>query len=87
VRAWVRTDRLRPEDLTAELVYGEARDEQIVIQHTLPMPYTKQELDGSYRYEIHLQPPESGSLAYGVRVLPTYEALSGKHDIELIRWG
>jgi starch phosphorylase len=87
VRAWVRTDRLRPEDLTAELVYGEARDEQIVIQHTLSMPYTKQELDGSYRYEIHLQPPESGSLAYGVRVLPTYEALSGKHDIELIRWG
>lgn len=87
VRAWVRTGKLRPEDLTVELVYGEARDEHIVIQQALPMKYTKQEFDSSYRYDIHLQPPESGSIAYGVRVLPGHPTLAGKHEMGLIRWG
>src|SRR5256885_3157326 len=43
VQAWVRGDGLRPQDLSVELVYGDAHEEQIVIQHTLPMKYTKQE--------------------------------------------
>jgi glycogen phosphorylase len=51
------------------------------------MAYTKRESDGSYLYEIHLQPPKSGSIAYGVRVLPNHPALAGKHDMGLIRWG
>jgi len=87
VRAWVHTDKLQPEDLIVELVYGEAINEHIVIQHTLLMEYVKQESDGSYAYRLHLQPPSSGSIAYGVRVLPTHPALVGKHDIGLIRWG
>jgi starch phosphorylase len=86
VRAWVRGDGLRPQDLSVELVYGDAHDEQVVIQHTLPMKYTKQELDGSYRFDLRLQPPGSGSIAYGVRVLPNHPALAGKHDMGLIRW-
>ena len=87
MRAWVRADNLRPEDLTVELVYGEAKEDQVVVQHALPMEYTKQELDGSYRYDAHLQPPESGSIAYGVRVLPNHPALANKHELGLIRWG
>jgi starch phosphorylase len=87
MRAWVRIDNLRPEDLTVELVYGEAKDEQIVVQHAIPMEYTKQELDGSYRYDIKLRPPESGSIAYGVRVLPNQPELLNKHEMGLIRWG
>ncbi len=86
VRAWVRGDGLRPQDLSVELVYGDAHDEQVVIQHTLPMKYTKQELDGSYRFDLRLQPPESGSIAYGVRVLPNHPALGGKHEMGLVRW-
>ncbi|MDQ6660012.1 MAG: alpha-glucan family phosphorylase [Chloroflexota bacterium] len=86
IRAWVRADDLLPEDLCVELVYGEAKDEQMVAQHTIPMPYSRQELDGSYRYDIHLKPAESGSIAYGVRVLPTHPALTGKHDMGLMRW-
>ena len=86
VRAWVRGDGLRPQDLSVELVYGDANDEQVVIQHTLPMKYTKQELDGSYRFDLRLQPPESGSIAYGVRVLPNHPALGGKHEMGLVRW-
>jgi starch phosphorylase len=86
VRAWVRGEGLRPQDLCVELVYGDANDEQVPIQHTLPMQYTKQELDGSYRFDLRLQPPESGSIAYGIRVLPNHPALSGKHEMGLVRW-
>ena len=87
VSAWVRTDKLSPEDLTVELVYGEVSNEHVAVQHALPMKYTKRESDGSYLYEIHLQPPKSGSIAYGVRVLPNHPALAGKHAMGLIRWG
>ena len=87
IRAWVRSDQLRPEDLTVELVYGEASNEHIAIQHAVPMEYLKQEPDGSYRYELHLQPLTSGSIAYGVRILPNRPELAGKHDLGLIRWG
>lgn len=87
VRAWVRSDQLRPDDLTVELVYGEASNEHIAIQHAVPMEYMKQESDGSFCYGLHLQPRASGSIAYGVRVLPNHPALAGKHDLGLIRWG
>ncbi len=86
MRAWARAGDLRPEDFTIEVVYGEARDDQATIQHTLPMEYIKRELDGSFRYELRLQPPESGSIAYGVRALPNHPALANKHEMGLIRW-
>ncbi len=87
VRAWVRSDKLQPEDLAVELVYGEAANEKIIIQHALPMEYVKKELDSSYSYQLHLTPPTSGSIAYGVRVLPNHPALAGKHEMGLICWG
>ena len=86
MRAWVRGDNLRPEDLIIEVVYGEAKDDQVAIQHTLPMEYIKRELDGSLRYELRLRPPESGSIAYGVRALPNHPALANKHEMGLVRW-
>jgi starch phosphorylase len=69
------------------MVYGEARDDQVVAQHALPMNYMRKELDGSLRYELKMQPPESGSIAYGVRVLPNHPALANKHEMGLVRWG
>ena len=70
VRAWVKSTQLTPEDLTVELVYGQTHEEQVVSQQILLMNYVRQEQDGSYRYELRLQPDDSGSFAYGVRVLP-----------------
>jgi glycogen phosphorylase len=87
VRAWVKVQKLTPEDFHVELIYGEEVEEQIAEPHKLSMQYTRQEQDGSYRYEIHLQPQDSGSIAYGVRVLPAHPALAGKHEMGLIRWG
>lgn len=86
VRAWVRSDGLTPDDLRVELVYGEVQDDSVLPQHTLPMTYTKRELDGSYRYDIHLAPEMTGSLAYNVRAVPVHAGLKEKYEMELIRW-
>src|SRR5947209_4994434 len=86
VRAWIKSDTLTPEDLCVELVYGDAKDDQVLGQHILPMSYSKRELDGSYRYDIHLKPTESGSFAYNVRVVPYHAGLTEKYEMGLIRW-
>jgi len=86
VHAWVRTDGLTPDDLSIELVYGETKDELALAQHSTPMTYTRREQDGSYRYDLKLQPRESGSIAYNVRVVPCHPGLSQKYELGLIRW-
>ncbi len=86
IKAWVRADSLTPEDLSVELVYGEANDESVLAQHSIPMNYSKRESDGSYRYDAKLKPDESGSIAYNVRVVPTHSGLTEKYEMGLIRW-
>lgn len=86
VLAWVKVQKLTPEDLKVELIYGEEKDEQVMAPQKLSMEYVRQEQDGSYRYELRLQPAASGSIAYGVRVLPAHLELASKHELGLIRW-
>jgi glycogen phosphorylase len=86
IHAWVRAEGLKVEDLSVELVFGQAREGVVVPQHALPMYYSKREADGSFCYEVYLRPPETGSIGYGVRVLPSHPALVDKHDMGLIRW-
>ncbi len=86
VRAWVRMSELEPGDISVELVYGEIQDELALAQHTVPMSFTRHEHDGSYRFDLHLQPSESGSIAYNVRVVPSHPSLSEKYEMGLIRW-
>ena len=69
-----------------ELVYGDAKEDQVLGQHALPMSYSKRELDGSYRYDINLKPTQSGSFAYNVRVVPYHTGLTEKYEMGLIRW-
>lgn len=87
VHAWVRINEIRPDDLNVELVYGSVDNEQVLPQYTLPMTYVKRELDGSYRYDLHLQPEETGSIAYNIRVTPRHPGLTKKYEMGLIRWG
>ena len=88
IHAWVRSEGLKPEDLCVELVYGTTtKDEQALPQYTVPMRYTKQEQDSSYRYEVQLKPEETGSIAYNVRAYPCHPNLTEKYELGLIRWG
>lgn len=89
IHTWVRGDNLHPEDIRVDLVYGElanGTDGPGVPQQTLPMVYTKREQDGAYRYDIHFKPDISGTLAYGVRVLPNHNDLPNVYDLGLILW-
>jgi len=89
IHAWVRADNLHPEDVRVDLVYAElakGTDGHSEPQQTLPMAYTKREQDGAYRYDIHFQLTESGTLAYGVRVLPNHANLPNVYDLGLILW-
>jgi hypothetical protein len=51
-----------------------------------PMAYAKREQDGAYRYDIHFQPTENGTLVYGVHVLPNQADLPNVYDLGLILW-
>ncbi len=86
VRTWVRINNLEPKDLCVELVYGAIKDDITQPQHTLPMHFSKRELDGSYRYDIHLTPETTGSLAYNIRVVPSHPLLKEKYEMELLTW-
>ncbi len=89
IHTWVRADNLHPEDISVDVVYSEladGSDGHSVPPQTLPMAYTKREQDGAYRYDIHFQPAESGTLAYGVRVLPKHDDLPNVYDLGLILW-
>ncbi|HEU0000708.1 MAG TPA: alpha-glucan family phosphorylase, partial [Ktedonobacteraceae bacterium] len=89
VHAWVRADNLHPEDISVDVVYdglADGTDGHRVPPHTFPMAYTKREQDGAYRYDLHFQPAEGGTLAYGVRVLPNHVDLPNVYDLGLIRW-
>ena len=87
VRAWVRVNGLTPDDLSVELVYGDANDERgATAQYPIPMTYTKRENDGSFHYDAQLRPEKSGSIAYNVRVIPKHPGLTEKYEMGLIRW-
>ncbi|MBO0793572.1 MAG: alpha-glucan family phosphorylase, partial [Ktedonobacteraceae bacterium] len=86
IHAWVRIQELGPDDLSIELVYGPISNEQALPQHTLPMAYVKRELDGSYRYDIHLAPEETGSIAYNIRVTPKQGGQAKRSEMGLNRW-
>ncbi len=40
----------------------------------------------AYRYQARLTPTASGSLIYGVRVVPHHPGLSHPYDMGLARW-
>ncbi|MCS7220594.1 MAG: alpha-glucan family phosphorylase [Anaerolineae bacterium] len=86
VTAEVCLDKLSPEDVTVELVYG--RQNGGVLQNLYAVPMTMEEKlePGRYRYRTLLKPQASGNHAYGVRVLATHPALPDKFDARLMRW-
>ncbi len=86
VRAWIRVSNLTPEDLCVELVYGEIKGDTVKAQHAIPMNFTKRELDGSFRYDVHLQPDTTGSIAYNIRVVPSHPHFKEKYEMELLHW-
>ncbi|HEY63119.1 MAG TPA: glycosyltransferase family 1 protein [Caldilineae bacterium] len=86
VTAEVDLGELSPDEVVVELVYGPRRDDTFEELKAVPMSMEEALGEGRYRYWALLRPHTSGNYAYGVRVMPTHQALPDKFDVRLVRW-
>jgi starch phosphorylase len=86
VTAHVRLDGVNPDDVLVEIVYGNERDGEIQVHGTCRMERVANVSDTIYRYTGSFTPQSSGTLVYGVRILPYHEGLSNKYELGLVRW-
>ena len=86
---------LKPEDVRVELVVGRDEDGQICDRFVLEMERMKGassskdargQRDGAYRYSARLASENSGSLIYGVRVVPSHSGLAHPYGLGIVRW-
>jgi glycogen phosphorylase len=86
VRAFVRLGSLAPEDVAVALVTS--LDDNGTLSHlqTVPMRQSGRGEGGALRYEAQIVPDASGSLVYGVRILPHHRVLANPFELGLGRW-
>jgi starch phosphorylase len=85
VRAVLRSKSLPPGDLAVELVYGQAAGDNLRSAGSAPMTLAGG-MDGEYRYEVAFGFPESGAIAYGVRVRPDHAYIPNPFALFLVKW-
>ncbi|HIQ06788.1 MAG TPA: glycosyltransferase family 1 protein, partial [Anaerolineae bacterium] len=83
-RVWL--GQLSPQEVRVEIVHALDLGDRLARTETVPMEYTTQESDGSHHYQGRFVPRTSGSVIYGVRVLPYHPGLLNKHEMGLIHW-
>ena len=86
---------LKPEDVHVELVVARDEDGQLYDRCVLEMGRIKgaspgkdarEQRDGAYRYSARLASENSGSLIYGVRVVPSHPGLAHPYGLGIARW-
>ncbi len=92
VTALVALGVLTPDDVRVELVAardedGAPKDARIVRMELLERAGKGERGEGTIlRYQAQLAPDVSGSLVYGVRVVPYHSGLAHAYDLGLARW-
>jgi glycogen phosphorylase len=86
VAALVKLGTLQPDNVRVELVSGRDIDGYLEHLRIVPMERGTQAEDGMYRYSSQLEPDVSGSLVYGVRVVPRHPDLAYPLELGLARW-
>ncbi len=86
---------LTPQDVRVELVAARDEDGATLDRRVMEMDrisggsksaQSADGKDGVYRYQTRLTPETSGSLIYGVRVVPTHPGLAHPYGMGLARW-
>jgi starch phosphorylase len=85
VGAVLKPGLLRPDDLAVELVYGQGASQGLSSARFVPMTLVK-ERDGECHYEVTFAFPESGAIAYGVRVRPDHPDIPDPFALCLVKW-
>jgi starch phosphorylase len=86
VQAFVRLGELMPDDVSVALVTSVDENGTLTDMRTVPMRQSGSEEDGALRYEAEIVPGTSGSLVYGVRILPHHDGLINPFELGLGRW-
>lgn len=84
--ALVRLGDLTPDDVRVELIAGRDDDGVLRDHQILPMEREGNPDNGVYYYGGQLAPATSGSLVYGVRIVPHHTGLPHAYEIGLARW-
>jgi glycogen phosphorylase len=85
VRAVLKPGLLHTGDLAVEMVYGQSAGEGLSSAQAVPMALAGG-MDGEYRYEVSLAFPESGAIAYGVRIRPDHPYIPDPFALNLVQW-
>jgi starch phosphorylase len=85
VRAVLKSKALLSGDLAVEVVYGAAAGEGLQGAQSVPMALAGGS-HGEHRYEVTFAFPESGTIAYGVRVRPDHAHLPNPFALYLVKW-
>jgi glycogen phosphorylase len=85
VRAVLKSGSLLPEDLAVEMVYGRGDGDNLKSARPVPMTLAGG-AGGEYRYEVTFAFPESGAIAYGVRVRPDHAHIPNPFALYLVKW-
>jgi starch phosphorylase len=86
VMARVQLGTLRPEDVRVELVVARDEDGALRDRRVVPIKCAGKAPDGSYTYAAVVEPDASGSMVYGLRVVPTHPGLAHPLALGLARW-
>jgi len=85
IHAVLKPGQLRADDLAVELVHGPSTDHGLGSARTVPLALIE-EKDGECRYEVSFAFPESGAIAYGVRVRPDHPSIPNPFALYLVKW-
>ncbi len=86
ITALVHLGDLLPDDVRVELVAGRDTNGAPSDVRIFPMERVGKVEDTLYRYAGRIQPDVSGSLVYGVRVVPAHAGLPQPYALGLARW-
>ena len=78
---------LSPDDVTVEVVWGQANgDDELQDVQSAPLTKTESLPGGMLRYTGTLRFENNGRFSYGIRVLPAHPLLQTKHELGLSKW-
>jgi starch phosphorylase len=86
VTAVVQLGSLRPEDVHVELVAARDENGELHNRRVIPIEYAGKTGENCYSFTATLEPDASGSMVYGVRVVPYHAGLAHPLALGLARW-
>ncbi|MSP11845.1 MAG: glycosyltransferase family 1 protein [Chloroflexi bacterium] len=86
IEAQAQLGNLSADAVIVEVLFGQDGGGYLLNAQAVPLVQIGQTADGRQVYKGNFKPAISGSLAYGVRLIPWRPELSDKHELGLVRW-